>query len=59
MAYNGGVLQVHHDSSSNRKQIEQEAIYKVLLRGNRNHNTKGQTKHGVLEICIPSINQRL
>ena len=59
MAYNGGVLQVHDDSSSNRKQNEQEAIHKVSLRGNRNRNTEGQTKHGVLEICIPSIDQRL
>ena len=59
MAYNDGVLQVHHGSSSNRKQNEQEAIYKVSLRGNRNRNTEGRTKHGVLEICIPSIDQRL
>ena len=59
MAYNDGVLQVHHGSSSNRKQNEQEAIHKVSLRGNRNRNTECQTKHSVLEICIPSIDQRL
>ena len=70
MAYNDGVLQVHHGSSSNKKQNEQEAIQegdtfkvndtlKVSLRGNRNRNTEGQTKHGVLKICIPSIDQSL
>ena len=58
MAYNDGVLQVHHDSSSNKKQNEQEAIHKVSLRGNRNRNTECQTKYIVLEICIPSIDQR-
>ena len=55
MAYNDGVLQVHHDSSSNKKHNEQEAIHKVSLRGNRNRNTESQTKHIVLGICIPSI----
>ena len=59
MAYNDGVLQVHHGSFSNRKQNEQEAIHKVSLRGNRNRNIESQTKHGVLEICIPLIDQRL
>ena len=59
MAHNDGVLQVHHDSSSNKKQNEQESIHKVSLRGNRNRNRECQTKHIVLEICIPSIDQRL
>ena len=59
MAYNDGVLQVYDDSSSNKKQNEQEAIHKVSLRGNRKRNTECQTKHIVLEICIPSIDQRL
>ena len=59
MVHNDGVLQVHHGSSSNRKQNEQEAIHKVAIRGNRNQNTEGQTKNGMLDICIPWINQRL
>ena len=53
MVHNDGVLQVHHGSSSNRKQNEQEAIYEVAKRANRNQNTEGQTKHGMLDICIP------
>ena len=40
-------------------QSDLEQIHEVSLRGNRNRNTESQTKHGVLEICIPSIDQRL
>ena len=53
MVHNDGVLQVHHGSSSNRKHNEQEAIHKVAIRGDRNQNTEGQTKNGMLDICIP------
>ena len=59
MAHNDDVLQVPHNSSSNREQNEQKAVDKVSLRGKRNQNTEGEAKHGVLEICIPSIGQRL
>ena len=31
----------------------------MAIRGNRNQNTEGQTKHGMLDICIPLINHRL
>ena len=53
MVHYDGVLQVHHDSSSNRKQNEHEAIHEVAIRANRNQNIEGQTKHDMLDICIP------